>query len=144
MNNQDYTATIEVPASAQAAFEAINSVPKWWVVNTKGSSEKLNDEFSVLWNGPFVTFRIIESIPGKCVVWNVTDCDLPFLKDAKEWVGTKVVFDIAPKGNATTITLTHVGLVPELECYGGCVKGWDQYFKDSLYKLLTDGKGLPS
>ena len=144
MNNQDYTASIEVAASAKAAFDGINSVSKWWVTNTDGNSEKLGDVFSVRWNGPFVTFKISESVPEKSVVWDVTDCDLPFLKDTKEWVGTKVVFDIAPKGNATDITLTHVGLAPELECYGGCVKGWDQYFKDSLFKLITDGKGQPS
>ena len=26
----------------------------------------------------------------------------------------------------------------------GCVKGWDQYFKGSLFKLLTTGKGQPT
>jgi hypothetical protein len=40
--------------------------------------------------------------------------------------------------------MIHIGLVPEIECYTSCVKGWDQYVKGSLFKLLTEGKGLPN
>ncbi len=31
----------------------------------------------------------------------------------------------------------------EVECYTSCTKGWDYYIKDSLFKLLTDGKETP-
>ncbi len=40
--------------------------------------------------------------------------------------------------------LDSIGLSPEVECYEGCVKGWDQYFKGNLFKLLTTGKGQPT
>ena len=43
----------------------------------------------------------------------------------------------------TQVLFTHVGLVPQVECYDGCTKGWDQYIKGSLFKLLTKGKGEP-
>ena len=39
--------------------------------------------------------------------------------------------------------MTHVGLVPGIECYEDCEKGWDFYIKESLFKFLTEGKGLP-
>ena len=47
MNKQDYTASITVNATPQEAFEKINSVTKWWTGDLKGSSQKLNDEFTV-------------------------------------------------------------------------------------------------
>jgi hypothetical protein len=52
-------------------------------------------------------------------------------------------FEISTVGDQTKINFTHIGLVPEIECYNMCVKGWDQYFKGSLYKLITEGKGQP-
>ena len=39
---------------------------------------------------------------------------------------------------------THIGLVPQAECYQNCVKGWDRYFNGSLLNLLTTGKGQPN
>ncbi len=53
-------------------------------------------------------------------------------------------FEITTKGNSTQIDFTHIGLVPEVECYNDCVKGWNQYVKDSLLKLITEGKGQPA
>ena len=41
-----------------------------------------------------------------------------FVDDQDEWVGTDVVFDIERGDHDTTVT--HVGLVPELECYDVC------------------------
>ncbi len=77
------------------------------------------------------------------MVWKVTDCLLPWLKDKTEWKGTKVIFEISEKGNSTEINFTHIGLVPEAECYGSCIKGGAEYIKGSLAKLLTGNKGLP-
>ncbi len=36
-----------------------------------------------------------------------------------------------------------MGLVPEIECYNDCVKGWNFYVNESLFKLMTEGKGIP-
>ena len=33
--------------------------------------------------------------------------------------------------------------VPGVECYENCETGWDHYIKESLFKLLTEKKGLP-
>jgi len=52
-------------------------------------------------------------------------------------------FELSTEKNSTTIHFTHIGLVPEFECFDSCVKGWDQYVKGSLLKLLTEGKGQP-
>ena len=143
MKKQDYNASITVKPSAEEAFKGINSVSKWWTENIDGSSEKLNDVFTVHFGDAFVTHQLVEVIPAKKVEWLVTDCYLTWFKDKKEWNGTKMSFEISTKDNVTQINFTHIGLVPEVECYDNCVKGWDQYFKDSLFKLLTEGKGEP-
>jgi len=143
MKKQDYTATIVVNTSAAQTFKCINRVSAWWTENIEGSSEKLNDVFTVHFADTFVTMKIIEFIPEKKTVWLVTDCFLPWLKDKQEWKNTRVVFEITPENNSTQIQFTHMGLVPEIECYNGCVKGWDQYFKESLLLLITEGKGRP-
>ena len=144
MKKQDYTASILVKATANNAFKSINQVTAWWTENLEGSSEKLNDVFTLRWGGEsFVTMKIVESVPDKKVVWDVTDCFLHWLTDKKEWKGTRIVFEISAEGDSTRIQFTHVGLEPQVECYDNCVKGWDQYFKGSLARLINEGKGLP-
>ena len=143
---QDFTYNFAVNASAKETMEAISQVNLWWAKKFKGEASKLNDEFSVYFGGPedtFVNFKISEVIPGKKVVWLVTDCNLHWLSDKKEWNGTRVVWDINPLGNATEIVMTHIGLVPESECYDDCYAGWTGHIKGSLYKLLSEGAGQP-
>ena len=143
MKKQDYTATILVKAAANEAFKSINHVAAWWTENVEGSSEKLNDVLTIHFGETFVTIKIVESVPDKKVVWNVTDCYLPWLADKQEWTNTRIVFELSAEGDSTSIRFTHIGLEPQVECYDGCVKGWDQYFKGSLAKLINEGKGLP-
>ena len=143
MKKQDYTASILVKATANKAFKSINHVTAWWTENLEGSSEKQNDVFTIHFGETFVTMKIVESVPDKKVIWNVTDCYIPWLSDKKEWKDTRMVFEISAEGDSTSIQFTHVGLEPQVECYDNCVKGWDQYFKGSLAKLINEGLGLP-
>jgi hypothetical protein len=143
MKKQDYTASILVKAAANKTFKSINHVAEWWTENIEGSSEKQDDVFTIHFGESFVTMKIVESISDKKVVWIVTDCYLHWLADKKEWKNTQIVFEISAGEGSTRIEFTHVGLVPLVECYDGCVKGWDQYFKNSLAKLINEGKGLP-
>jgi hypothetical protein len=144
MENQNYMATLTVSQTANEVFKHINSVSKWWTENSEGDSENLNGVFTVdFGDNNFVTHKLIEVIPNKKVVWLVTDCYLSWFKDKTEWTNTKMSFEISTKGNSTQISFTHIGLVPEVECYDMCVKGWDQYVKGSLFKLITEGTGQP-
>jgi len=49
---------------------------------------------------------------------------------------------MAEKDGKTEIKFVHFGLVPGVECYEGCMQGWDHYIKGRLFKLLTEGKGI--
>ena len=144
MTKQDYKVSITVDVAAQEVFNNINSVAKWWTDDMEGNSQKLNDEFTVRFDDIHVSKqKIVEIIPNKKVVWLVTDSTLNFLEDKEEWTNTKISFEITSLDNKSIIHFTHVGLVPEIECYQSCRKGWDHFIKGSLFKLLTEGKGTP-
>ena len=144
MNKQDYTASIAVNATPQEVFKKINSVTKWWTEDLKGSSQQLNDEFTVRFGDVHVSKqKLVEVIPDKKVVWLVTGSKLSFIEDESEWTGTKISFELSNDDDKTQIHFTHIGLVPEVECYMDCTRGWDHYIKKSLFKFLTEGKGSP-
>jgi len=143
MNNQNYNCNITANVTAKEAFEAINSVSEWWTTNLEGSSQKLNDIFIVRFGETFVTIKLVEVIPDNKIVWHIIDCYLHWLKNKKEWKDTKIDWDISVVNNTTQINMTHIGLVPEIECFTDCEKGWNFYIKESLFKLLTEHKGLP-
>lgn len=144
MKQNNYQCSITANVIVAKAIESINRVDKWWTENFEGSAEDLGDKFTVTFSGEtFVDFEVVELIPGKKMTWLVTDCYLPWLADKKEWKGTNAVWELSGTNHTTTINFTHVGLVPQVECYESCVKGWDEYVKDSLLKLLTKGEGAP-
>lgn len=141
---QDYHVSFTVDATAQEVFNNINDVTKWWTENLEGNSHKLNDEFAVRFGDVhFSKQKLVEVVPNKKIVWLVTDSKLNFLENKSEWTNSTIVFEIESLHNGTQVHFTHVGLVPEAECYKNCTKGWDQFIKGSLLKLLTEGKGAP-
>ena len=143
MKKQDYTASITVNATAHEAFKNINSVRNWWTEDWEGNAKKMNDEFTVHFGETFITLKVVELVPDKKIVWQVTDCYKHWLKDKKEWKGTTISWEIVAGKNETEINFTHLGLVPGIECYKGCAGAWDFYIKESLYKLITEQKGEP-
>jgi hypothetical protein len=145
MKEQDLTIAISVNATASEAFNRINSVTKWWTENLEGSSEKPGDEFTVRFGDVHVsTQKLVDVIPGKKVVWLVTDRKLNFIKGKQEWTGTKISFEILEKDNKTSIHFTHHGLVPEIECFDACSNAWGDYINNSLRSLVNTGKGQPT
>lgn len=142
---KDYQISLMVNATPQKAFESINNVTQWWTENMKGSSQKLNDEFTVRFDDVHVsTQKLIEFVPNKKVVWLVTDSKLNFIDDKHEWTNTKVIFELEDLGSKTNIHFTHVGLAPHVECFDACCNSWSEYLKDSLVKLINTGKGNPT
>jgi len=143
MENKNYHKSIMVNASAEEAIKKISQVNLWWKKDFSGSAEKLNDKFKVLFGEPsFVDFVVSEFVPGKKLGWKVIDCYLPWFQDKKEWNNTEVDFQLSEENGTTKIDFTHIGLVPEVECYDVCEKGWNGHF-NNLVKFIDDGKGLP-
>jgi len=146
MTTQDFTTTIIVDQSAQEVFSAIKNVRGWWSglygEEFEGNSEKLNDEFTYR-AGEGVHYskqKLVELIPDKKVVWRVTDSKLNFLEDKSEWTNTEICFEISKQGAKTQVRFTHLGLVPEVECYNTCSPVWTQYVQEKLRSLITKEK----
>lgn len=143
MGNNDFNISITTKISADEAIKKISRIPEWWRVTFTGSAEKQNDTFTARMSGDsFFNFTVTELIPGKRVVWLVTDCNLPWYPDKKEWKGTRLIFDLREKGGETTLHFRHEGLTPDVECYKDCELGWTHFIKTSLYFFFTTGKGV--
>ncbi|SHF45611.1 SRPBCC family protein [Flavisolibacter ginsengisoli] len=137
--NASFHSSISANISAKEAFEGICKVNEWWG-NIEGETGKLNDEFIYRPNDTWVKFKITECNDRK-IIWHVTDCYLHFQTNKTEWTDTEVIFEIEEKGHSSRINFKHLGLIPEVECYENCIKGWTHYFQGSLLQLLTTGKG---
>jgi hypothetical protein len=73
----------------------------------------------------------------------VTNCNLSWIEDKKEWKDTEVVWQISLAKDQTEVSMTHRGLRPGMECFSDCKRGWDFYVGKSLKKLFAKGTGLP-
>jgi hypothetical protein len=142
MTNQNFTTIILVEQSPKDVFDAISNVSSWWQGEIKGNSHKLNDEFDYrMLDIHFSRQKVVELIPNQKVVWLVTDNKLNSFNDKKEWNGTKIIFEISKANNKTQLQFTHSGLVPKFECYGDCSNAWGMLVQQSLFSLITTGKG---
>jgi len=144
MDIPNFTASFVVDQSPKEVFEAINNVRGWWSETVEGATDKVGAIFKYRHKDLHrSTQKIVELVPGKKVRWRVQEGYLSFVKDKQEWKGTEIVFDIARKDGKTQLRMTHLGLVPGLECFSDCSGGWGFYFGRSLRKLITTGKGQP-
>lgn len=142
MQNQNFITVLLVDQTPEEVFNAINDVSGWWSGEIKGSTNKLNDEFTYR-SGTihFSKQRIVEMIPGQKVVWLVTDSKINFVENKSEWTDTKISFEISKRSNKTQIRFTHLGLAPGIECFDSCSNAWTQLIQQSLFSLITTGKG---
>ncbi|HVH31466.1 MAG TPA: SRPBCC domain-containing protein [bacterium] len=145
MKGQNFDATINVEQTPEEAFAAINNVRGWWSGDIEGSTDELGAESTYRYKDVhYSKQKITELIPGKKVVWLVLDSYVSFVDDKTEWNGTRITFEVSKKGDQTEIHFTHLGLVPEFECFDACSNAWGSYIRGSLRSLITTGKGQPN
>ncbi|QEC76777.1 SRPBCC family protein [Mucilaginibacter ginsenosidivorax] len=143
METKDFNSSISAKISAGEAIKKISNVVEWWGVTFTGSAEKQNDQFIIKMGGDsFFNFTVSELIPGKRVVWLITDCYMPWYADKKEWANTRLIFDVTENNGLTELNFTHEGLTPEMECYKDCAPGWTHWINTSLFSYFTTGKGV--
>jgi Activator of Hsp90 ATPase homolog 1-like protein len=142
MSNKSYTNTFTVAQSPEQVCAAVTNPRAWWGEGIIGETAKLGGEF-VYRNGNMHTStqKISEFLVNKKVVWKISKSQLNFVANKSIWDGTEVIFDIAKRGDKTELKFTHVGLVPQVECFKACSSGWDFYLNESLKPLIETGKG---
>jgi len=145
MANQDFTTTLLVDQAPEEVFNAITNLRGWWSEDIEGDTDKLNSEFIYHYKDIHICkLRLTEATPGKKIVWHVLNNYFKFTKDNSEWTDTQLIFEISQKDGKTHIRFTHLGLVPQYECFDICNEAWTNYIRNSLYKLITTGKGEPN
>jgi len=145
MNDQNYTTAFTVDQTPEEVFAAINNPRGWWSEEIEGSTDKLGDEWKYHYEDVHrCTMKITEFIPNKKVVWDVVDNYFNFTQDKTEWIGNKIIFQIARSGDKTEVRFMQLGLVPEYECFDICSNAWGSYITGSLRNLITTGKGQPN
>ena len=142
MTATSFTTTILVDKNPAEVFDAINKVKDWWQGSVTGNTSHVGDEFEYRMKTFHLSRqKIIEMQPNKKIVWLVTDSNLDSFEDKTEWTGTKIIFEITGAGNKTELRFTHEGLVPDFQCYGSCSGAWGRLVQESLFSLITTGKG---
>lgn len=143
-SDRGYTTTFTVRQAPQEVYAAVLDAPTWWTGEVEGSTDRIGAEFSYRHGDQhFSRQRVVELDPGRRVVWQVVDSHLSFISEPEEWTGSEIIFDIAVVPGGTELTFTHVGLMPDVECYGACSVAWRHYVNGSLHNLITEGVALP-
>jgi hypothetical protein len=135
MQKEDFSATLLLDQTPAEVFDAICNVDEWWTgePGVEGKSGKVGDEFTYRYKDlHYSKQRITELIPGKKIVWLVTESALTFVNVPNEWTGTSIVFEIGKREDNTELRFTHAGLVRNMECYADCSNAWSSYINNSL------------
>ncbi|WP_129670203.1 SRPBCC domain-containing protein [Phytoactinopolyspora endophytica] len=141
---ESFTTTFTVERTPEEVSAAISKPQVWWNQLIEGKAETVGDEFGFDMPGVHRTrIRVAELAPGWRVVWHVLENHFSFVNDQDEWVGTDIVYDIAGSEDGTTVTLTHVGLLPQHECYEVCSGAWAHHLNAGLRAMLTGGDPAP-
>src|SRR5260370_23087847 len=130
----NYTVEIEVAKSLNDVFNHVIDVSKWWPEEFEGEPIELNNEF-VFRSGDthYSKNKVVEFVPNKKVVWLTTESIRK--TDNYDWTGTKMIFELTPKGDNTVIKFTYDGVVLENETER-LVQICDMTLKEMFYNFI--------
>lgn len=140
-NTRDYTFNFESSKTPKYIFDTLLDVQLWWSglysESIEGNTGKLNEVFTFRAGdgAHYSKQKLVEVIADQKIVWLVTDSNLSFLQKPNEWTGTKICFEINDQGAKTQVHFSHLGLVPQFECFNGCAGAWTQYLENLAEKL---------
>ena len=81
-----------VDNDAETAFTATKNFRAWWSEEIEGNTGNLGETFFYHYKDVHLCkIKLIEEIPGKKLVYLVTDNEFNFTKDKTEWINTKLV-----------------------------------------------------
>jgi uncharacterized protein YndB with AHSA1/START domain len=123
------------PRKVYAALTKQNGLAGWWTKDTQASPQV----------GAILKFRfgdhgsndmkVARLVPGLQVQWRCVD-------GAKEWIGTRLTFDLKRQGGRTIVFFAHRGWSKQGEFMHYCNTKWVTFLL-SLKSLVENGKGMP-
>ena len=138
---------VRIEASSDKVFDAIaNSIQDWWGI-TKGESNKPGGEFYTTFKPTKWTFRVDVFEENRLIVWDCIEAyhvHSGYEGIEKEWLGSKISWELEEVGNSTQLRFSHDGLEPNLNCYEICTPAWEMFVTQSLKAFVESGKGMPA
>lgn len=144
---EHYRRQMTLSASPAVVYQALatqQGVRNWWT-RTCEVAEVVGGRAEFRFDTCWKVMRIAQLLPQQQVVWQCIDANLDVagLTTTNEWVGTRIVFRLAPaEGGKTRLEFEHQGLTPDLQCFGICQDGWN-LFLGSLQAYVDTGSGQP-
>ena len=136
MTSKDFQFSFDTAWSPHKLFQHLIDPRRWWIglygEDIQGQSQAVGDEFTFE-AGDGVHYsrqKLDEIIPDRRIKWNVMESNLSFLAHPNEWAGTSICFDIKSENGKSTVTFSHVGLTPGIECYDQCSSAWTSYMQN--------------
>jgi len=129
---------VGIKSSPKETYQALTTregLSAWWTNDTQGETKaggKLQFRF-----GPSGGFdmKVLEFRPAERVLWQVVE-------RPKEWIGTKVSWELKQEGDYTIVLFKHQGWKEPVEFMHHCSSKWGSFLM-SLKSLLETGKGAP-
>ncbi len=129
---------IEIKSSPNDTYRALatrEGLAGWWTTDTQGNCKVGGViEFRFGTRGR-IDMKVLELEAARRVLWQVVD-------GPKEWIGTKVSFDLKQDGDFTAILFKHQGWKEPVEFMHHCSSKW-ALFLMSMKSLVESGKGAP-
>jgi hypothetical protein len=140
-----YSADILVSVKPESVYKAITiNIDKWWT-ELSNQALQIGDQLTIRFEKTTSwVLKVTEATKNKSLTWKVVEAnhDLEVITKKDEWKGTTIKWEIVEENFGSKVTLTHQGLVPNLECFEVCQAGWN-YFLGSLKDYLETGTGYP-
>ncbi len=116
------------------ALTTLDGLSAWWTKDTHGES-KVGGALKFRFGSGGFDMTVLALQPGKHVLWQVVD-------GPKEWIGTRISFDLRQEGEWTLVLFKHKGWQEPVEFMHHCSTKW-AVFLLSLKSLLETGTGGP-
>jgi len=131
-----YSVSVELPKSLKNVFNHLVDLSKWWPEEFEGENIKLNSEF-VFKTGDshYSKNRVVEFKPDEKLTWLTTEAIRK--TDNFDWTGSKMIFELSPKGSNTIITFTYDGIVFEDE-YDRLVQICNMTLRELFYNYIMN------
>jgi uncharacterized protein YndB with AHSA1/START domain len=117
------------------ALTTLDGLSGWWTNDTKGESKVGGVIKFRFGEAGFFDMKVLELHPAERVLWQVVD-------GPKEWIGTKVSWELKQEGDHTIVLFKHQGWKEPVEFMHHCSTKWGVFLM-SLKSLLETGKGAP-
>jgi hypothetical protein len=129
---------VGVKASPKDVYDVLatrEGLSAWWTNDTTGNTA-VGGVIQFRFPAGGFDMKVLELAPSARVLWQVVD-------GPKEWIGTKVSWDLRQDGDYTIVLFKHQGWKEPVEFMHHCSTKW-AIFLMSIKSLLETGKGSPA